>query len=155
MSLTTWFPNLVRGNHRITSNVDEKYNCIAWAYGVNNDWLEPNSKYSWPIERDCPDDVEPSTAHIAAIFLAQGFEPCDGEALEAGYDRVAIYGASQDRFTHVACQRDDGWWASKIGEFEDIEHETLAALEGLYYGRVARILRRSRLWNAERDPPAM
>lgn len=51
--------------------------------------------------------------------------------------------------THAARQLPSGAWTSKLGEWEDIEHDTLEALEGSEgrgeaYGRVALILKRER-----------
>ena len=151
MSLTTWFPNLAKGNHRLTSPEDDKYNCIAWASGDDTVWWEPHSKYHWPIDR-IPDDVEPVVQDIAALFLAEGFEAHDDEAHEPGYDRVAIYGTTRELFTHIARQLDSGWWASKLGPYEDIEHESLSVLEGLYYGQVAIILRKAKMWQGKSAP---
>lgn len=152
MSLRTWFPKLALGNHRITSNADINYNCIAWSNGDNSVWWEPHAGYHWPLER-IPDDEEPSVDHVAAIFEAAGFERRERYQVtyETGYDRIAIYGAARDRFTHVAHQIESGWWASKIGPDEDIEHATTDVLEGNWYGQVALILRRSRLWKGPTD----
>jgi hypothetical protein len=36
-----------------------------------------------------------------------------------------------------------GEWTSKLGNWEDIEHKTLAALEGEFYGKVVQILKRA------------
>jgi hypothetical protein len=35
------FANLHSGNYRDTSPATEKYNCIAWAAGVDDDWWGP------------------------------------------------------------------------------------------------------------------
>jgi hypothetical protein len=37
-----------------------------------------------------------------------------------------------------------GKWTSKLGDWDDIEHDTLEALEAAFYGRVAQIMKRSK-----------
>jgi len=147
MSLTTWFPNLSSGNYRITSNPDGGYNCVAWAAGESTRWWQPNAAYYWPLA-SIPDDEEPSVDHVVALFAHMGFETCPINDARGGYDRVAIYG-ERDRFTHAARQLDSGWWASKIGPDEDIEHKTLNVLEGDFYGEAKKVMRRSKLWASQ------
>ncbi len=43
---------------------------------------------------------------------------------------------------HVARQLKEGMWTSKLGPDEDIEHNTLDALEGELYGAVTQVLKR-------------
>jgi hypothetical protein len=43
---------------------------------------------------------------------------------------------------HVSRQLESGKWTSKIGRLEDIEHPTLAALEGKEYGKAKVMLKR-------------
>ncbi len=50
------FPNLNdRNHHDIVSDPNGKYNCIAWAAGIDNEWWEPVSSKHWPANapRDC------------------------------------------------------------------------------------------------------
>jgi hypothetical protein len=70
-----------------------------------------------------------------------GYTKCDSPALEPGFEKLAIYG---DRlgFTHVAKQLPTGVWTSKLGAWEDIEHNNPEALEGKSYGRVKAVIRR-------------
>jgi hypothetical protein len=49
--------------------------------------------------------------------------------LEEGIEKIAIY-EWKEQFKHVAIQLDNGYWASKIGDFEDIVHYKLEAVEG-------------------------
>jgi hypothetical protein len=44
--------------------------------------------------------------------------------------------------THAARQLADGTWTSKLGQAEDICHQTLDALAGGLYGNVAQIMSR-------------
>lgn len=155
-SLKTLFPNLNHTNHRVTSNRTEAYNCIAWAMQDGERWWQPHADYYWPNGIALADDEEPTVAHVTAIFVECGFElmpmprrKTSRDKTEADFNRIAVFGtgrAETDRFTHVARQLDTGWWASKIGDWEDIEHLSLDVLEGIAYGKVAAILRRPKLW---------
>jgi hypothetical protein len=120
--------------------------------GKNDEWLQPHPPYVWPGDY-LPETEEPGPDDVAKIFEANGFERCESADREEGYDRVAIY-AVHDRFTHVSRQQEDGWWASKIGDLEDIEHASLSVLEGGAYGKVSIILRRPHLWASNQAPLA-
>lgn len=56
------------------------------------------------------------------------------EALKLALKKVAIYADQRGIPTHMARQLENGMWTSKCGELEDIEHETLEALQGFLYG---------------------
>ena len=58
---------------------------------------------------------------------------CGNGSLEDGYEKVAIY-ARDGELTHAARQLRDGRWTSKLGKYEDIEHDSLEALYGDGYG---------------------
>ena len=150
MQIKFLFPHLTPANHRLTSPVDLSYNCVAWAMERCDTWLQPHLPYLWPGDY-LPTTDEPSVQDIAGVFIASGFEVCGSPLQEDGYDRVALY-AIRDCFTHVCRQIDDGWWASKIGGLQDIEHVTLGVLEGEAYGSVSLILRRSKLWATKTTP---
>jgi hypothetical protein len=60
--------------------------------------------------------------------------------VETGLEKVAIF-AKGETALHVARQLPSGKWTSKIGRWEDIEHDLLA-LEGERYGEVAQIMQR-------------
>lgn len=79
---------------------------------------------------------------LVAAYESLGFAMCDDSDVELGYEKVAIYGTPDGEFQHAARQLNDGHWTSKLGEWEDIEHNTLEALECQDYGTVQRILRR-------------
>ena len=52
--LKKWFPHLNRKNalFKVTSPRDESYNCIAWAMGLNDRWVDPDeaSGHWWPVK---------------------------------------------------------------------------------------------------------
>jgi hypothetical protein len=134
------FPNLTEVNSRPTSPYDEDYNCIAWAAGSVDQWWwpDPLGQCYWP-----PDI--PRTVSIDAFVLAfgrEGYTQKSDPSLEAGRGKVAIYADGNGAPTHAARQLPNGWWASKLGQQIDIEHE-LSALDGPEYGSVVMILSRS------------
>ena len=78
-------------------------------------------------------------------FSRNGYQPCQSDQLEPGYEKVAIYVDSTGTPTHMARQLSSGTWTSKLGRHEDIEHTTLAQLEGEgedTYGVAYQILKR-------------
>ena len=132
------FPNLVETGYRITSPESRKYNCIAWAVGDDKNWW-------WPDTDAWPDDItaEENLETFIRLFNAFGYDICQSDLLEDGFERVAIYTDRSDIPTHVAKQLPNGKWTSKLGSLEDIEH-SLQALEGREYGKVVMIMKRVR-----------
>ena len=63
---------------------------------------------------------------------------CSDSSLEAGYEKIAIY-VKDGIPTHAARQLGDGRWTSKLGKYEDIEHDSLDALNGDGYGEYGRV----------------
>ena len=86
--------------------------------------------------------MESSLVAFVAAFGTLGYEPCADGALEDGFERVAIY-ESPDGVQHAARQLSTGWWTSKVGTLEDIEHASPAELEGTEYGKVVQYMRRA------------
>jgi hypothetical protein len=74
-------------------------------------------------------------------FESCGFLVCGNGMLEPGFEKVALYAIDSEP-QHATRQLPCGLWTSKLGELEDIQHETLEALEGVEYGRVILIMRR-------------
>jgi hypothetical protein len=137
--LENFFPNLVATGYAVTSPATSTY-CIAWAAGVTDDWWwpDPMDISAWPAGVRREETVD---AFIQA-FQSLGFVQCPDEALEAGFEKVAIY-ADGKRPKHAARQLPSGRWTSKLGPMEDIEH-SLDGLAGASYARVVRILKRPR-----------
>ncbi len=141
-ALDMLFPGLRGTHYRITSPADRKYNCIAWAAGDTRRWWWPDpppddDEYYWPPGVSHEETVPAFVAAFAAI----GYEPCAEEALELGWEKVALYATADGVPTHAARQRSEERWTSKLGRARDIEHD-LRALEGAEYGKVVRLLRR-------------
>lgn len=134
---TTRYPRLTPTNHRVTSPATGVYNRLAWAAGENYRWWEPGR--FWP----CPllgtaftiDDL------IAALRTV-GYDLCADGTLETGFEKVALFGDGYDDPTHVARQLADGHWTSKLGDWEDVEHDTADAVGGGGYGEIFWYMRR-------------
>lgn len=134
--LPAWFPNLESCEWQVTSPSSVFYNCIAWVMGdQRRNWWP--IFYYWP-----PGAVREETVEACRqAFSICGFEVCEKAGAEPGFEKVAVY-AQGDELTHAARQLPNGQWSSKVGELEDIQHDTLEALEGRDYGKVVLIMRR-------------
>ena len=91
--------------------------------------------------------MEETLASFQAVFEGMGYFECESDALEAGYEKIAIFVDDEGVPTHAARQLNSGAWTSKLGDWEDIEHDSLAALENAalmnsLYGAVALVMRR-------------
>ena len=75
------------------------------------------------------------------VFADHGYSDTDRDHLEPEFEKVAIY-ATPEAPEHVARQKGSGIWISKMGKGHDIEHSTLAALEGELMGKVVKIMKR-------------
>ena len=139
MPIEEWFPHLKTTGYQVTSPASPDYNCIGWAATEDSRWWEPDPQglYYWPETSPREFTLD---AYLQA-FLSLGYTPSDTAALEAGFEKIAIYVNTQGKPTHAARQLANGRWTSKLGRSEDIEH-SLEGLEGTVYGLVAQILRR-------------
>jgi hypothetical protein len=138
------FPGLNDCEWKITSPEAITYNCISWAANdPKRRWWEPVPSFYWPPTAP----REPTIEAYQQAFESEGFAVCSSSALEAGLEKIALYALGTEP-VHAARQLPTGSWTSKIGLVEDIVHETLEALEGDDYGRVALVMqRRSRSSN--------
>lgn len=146
------FPALVGTTYELTSPVDPRYNCIAWAAGDQDSWWEPvpamsgpgtMGGYYWPSGLD----LVPTLDNYIRAFRKQGYRPCEDGSLEGGYEKVALFADARGRPSHAARQLTNGRWASKLGEWQDIEHDTEHDVSGVSYGTVVVYMRRRRLEN--------
>ncbi|MBI4284380.1 MAG: hypothetical protein HY670_00560 [Chloroflexi bacterium] len=134
------FPNLTDNNHSVTSPETDEYNCIAWAYEVSNKWMWPGAlDYYSPYGLTRSDDL----AALVQLYLGEGYAKCEHGEPEEGYKKVAIY-VNQEGPQHAALQLESGKWTSKLGDWEDIRHDTLEALEGQEYGKATIFLKKRR-----------
>jgi hypothetical protein len=136
---TDHFPNLSYQNSKPTSPAKNEYNCIAWAYGVDDIWFWPDTdgQYYWPDTIKRSEDINT----FIDLFNSIRYVICENSDLEYGYQKIAIY--MQDGSpTHAARQLPDGKWTSKLGSSIDIEHDTLDCLHGPAYGKSAVLMKR-------------
>jgi hypothetical protein len=135
------FPNLSCHNSKPTSPMKSEYNCIAWAYGVDDMWFWPDADgfYYWP------DNINRKINLNAFINLFKSIEyiVCENSNFETDFEKIAIY-ANDNIPTHAARQLPNGKWTSKLGPNIDIEHDTLDCLNGPTYGKVEVIMKRPR-----------
>jgi hypothetical protein len=137
------FPNLK--NYVITSPEDPTYNCIAFASESDQLWWEPlkipEPGFHWPrkIEANTNDD---GIQGLIRCFNTLGYEACDEDKLEDGFQKVALYAITEDDWTHASIQDNSGAWNSKLGDGYDIRHETPHCVAGPTYGRVICYLKR-------------
>lgn len=133
------WPNLTSDNYRKTSVLDKNYNCIAWS--VNDEtlkiWPYDHPDYFWPSDILNNESVQA----FVEFYATYGYEVCTVSSLEEGFEKIAIY-VEDDEVRHAARQFASGLWSSKLGNLEDIEHDTLGGLEGHFYGQAVVFLRR-------------
>jgi hypothetical protein len=136
------FPKIRREGYKITSRETADYNCFAWAMGDELQWWSPApvEGYYWPS--DVPATLEVDS-FIKLYETAGNFSPCSDHQFERGFEKIAIYADKDGQVTHVARQLPSGEWTSKLGDWEDIQHKNLAAIEGVHYGRVSQIMKRA------------
>ena len=138
------FPNLNRDEYRVTSAAAPDYNCIAWAAGDDTDWWwpdpDPDSNNYWPDTAP----FEETLSSFRVLFGSLGYRECATAELEPGFEKVALFADADGWPTHAARQLPNGNWSSKLGRWQDIEHQSLYALAGSAspYGNVVLLLRR-------------
>ena len=139
------FP-LLETNFEITSPIDGRYNCVAWAAGDMRRWWWPaESPYSyWPpgSRRD------ESVAAFIDAFSTLGYEVAASGDYEIDFEKVAIFASNEGVPTHMARQLANGAWTSKLGSIEDIEHRHADGVSGAEYGGIVTFLRRKRVATA-------
>lgn len=134
------FPRLTPNNHRDTSPRDARYNCIAWAAEDTEHWWQPGRYWQpadWPLD-------ETGIGALEAAFRTLGYESCEHDTTEPGFNKVAFYAAAgYSYFTHAARQLPSGKWTSKLGKSIDIEHDTPDAVAGGVYGELVQFMKRA------------
>jgi hypothetical protein len=134
----SFFPRLKAANHRVTSPPTTLYNCIAWAVGDTNNWWQAG--LHWPFPTHPLDDT---VAELKRVFESLGYQECPIGDLEPGFDKVALFAVSE-YYTHAARQLDDGKWTSKLGNEDDIEHDSPESVAGGIYGEVVHFMKRTK-----------
>jgi hypothetical protein len=124
------FPTLARDGYKITSPRDDNYNCVAWIARDLCQWWEPGLDGGfWPRDVSEEELDAGDLAEYLTLFRSWGFIKCPDGELEDGIEKIAIH-ARDEQFAHVAYQRSDGEWSSKLGKLNDVRHECVASLSG-------------------------
>ena len=135
--LVSGFPRLVDDGYNRTSLPTIAYNCVAWAFGDQTKWWEPDvfGLFHWPCA-----ERQYTVQAYEALAKSQGYKKCSNGDLEPGFDKIAIY-AANNQPKHIARQLQDGRWTSKLGDLDDITH-TLSGIKAPGYGEPVRFLKR-------------
>jgi hypothetical protein len=141
-------PTLARDGYRITSPSNDQYNCVAWVGRSQSAWWEPALAIgTWFRKVDESELDEGDMDEYIALFEFWGYKRCQEGSLETGVEKIAVFGSEQD-FDHVAYQRPDGDWSSKLGPLNDIRHpcvESLVGKGGMEYRPIVVFMSRARL----------
>lgn len=116
------WPILTFFDFAITSEPTIEYNCVAFVVGNENEWVQ----FYDPDDND--NDL--SSNKYVEYFKGFGFVECISPEFEDGMEKIALYENRRGEFTHVAIQSSNGFWKSKMGKIEDIEHIDLDVLQG-------------------------
>lgn len=138
--LEDFLPCLAISGYKVTSSRTDDYNCFAWAAEQDDCWWSPDSEEYFWLE-GAPKDL--TLDGMVKTYGLLGYEISESENLEYGFQKIAIY-MKDGKPSHAARQLLSGKWTSKLGGWEDIEHE-LVGLEGSgehEYGYVQQILKR-------------
>jgi transposase len=129
LRLERTFPKLLAAGYDITSpdtsSLSTTYNCIAWAaHDTRHGFWWPHEYGHWPLRlrREATVDC------FIRAFRFLGYQKCNHSRPEFACEKVALY-AIGGVPKHMARQLADGTWTSKLGDWEDITHYTLDALE--------------------------
>ncbi len=135
-----YWENLHDNNGEKKSAYDSIYNCIAFVAGlkITKMWPIKEDGYYWPDGFPLEESVE---NFINTFRKAYGYELCESNSLESGYEKIALY-VKENEPTHMAKQLHNGKWISKLGSYEDIEHNSPEVLNGRAYGEAAYFMRR-------------
>jgi hypothetical protein len=97
-----------------------------------------------------------SLEEFIEAFASLGFSLCANASFEAGYFKIAIYIGEDGMPTHMAKQLHNGFWSSKCGKLEDMEHhlDALSGLDGFEYGRATCFMKRKASINLPSDSPS-
>ena len=155
--LIDYFPKLKDDkNFKITSPWTYDYNCIAWAVGLSTNrlWpvvededgniIDPSNYDEFDEELLWPENVKHDKTIESFIdcFRHYGFEICDNGNFENGFIKIALY-QKDNECTHACRQLENGFWTSKMGPLNDIQHSTPEVLEGQYYGKVTTFMKKN------------
>lgn len=140
----SYFEQITVADFICSSDPTPEYNCIAHAAGKDDApwWPLGVAPYHWPEGLPAQPPGEETAENFIKAFESEKYELCADGEIEAGFEKVAIYLNQNQKPTHAARSLPSGVWTSKLGDEEDIEHKTLEAVGGQWYGTAAVFLRR-------------
>ncbi|MCI0683328.1 MAG: hypothetical protein L0Y71_14590 [Gemmataceae bacterium] len=100
------FPSLSKGGFQITSPVDKRYNCIAFAAGDTDSWWWPMPdvrEVAWPAGVACAETLDA----FRDAFSTLGYVECRNEDFEPGVEKIAIF--TDDQALPLARGPTAGW----------------------------------------------
>lgn len=121
------FPQLEMTNFEVTSPVDRRYNCIAWAVNDNTRWWWPDPNAYWPTDRG-----DLTIENFEEAFATLGYTRQENNLSPQEVERIVLYLDGLGNPTHAARQLETGDWAAKIGPQWDVEHQKNAFCGGDY-----------------------
>ena len=131
--LLPYFDRLDESMFEETSPKDSRYNCIAWAACDHENWWWPDEDSFWPEAAERNHNL----AAFVQAFESLGYRKCDDGSLEAGFEKVVIYGdlsGPQHASRQISSGEHAGQWTSKLGPFEDIRHINPECINCKTYG---------------------
>jgi hypothetical protein len=141
------FPELQGKRWEIRSPFERGYNCHAWGVCETRVRWEPTPDDYWPPGLRTGDISDYNLENFIRAYTRVGFRLCADGKYEFGFQKIAIYCESdgvEEWPQHTARQTCFGHaWLSKLGDHEDIRHESLNDLAGRHYGRVTQYMKRS------------
>ncbi|MCD8312553.1 MAG: hypothetical protein LUC24_00145 [Bacteroidales bacterium] len=121
--MAIFFPDLAEDpNFEVLSEPDDTYNCIAWAMGFNDRWVD---QYCDAPGHWWPTGVKPGTSadDLIHAFEAVGFTKTEDGMPEQGYSKVVLYKKpDRDEWTHAARIVSETKEYSKFGQKWDATH---------------------------------
>jgi hypothetical protein len=147
LEIEAYCENLQPGDYdqENVSDQSEEYNCIAWALGKKDKpwWpLKDSKRYHWPSQLPREEAGRETLDNFIRAFRLEGYQTCKSHRLRKGFEKVAIFASASGNPLHAARQLSSGRWTSKCGDYEDINHITLSAVEGRNYGMAVAFLER-------------
>lgn len=142
------FPLLAADPHfELTSDATVRYNCIAFAMGFDDRWVQPhpdNRHFCWwpdGATRDCTPDA------LCEAFESIGFLTAADDRYDPELDKVVLYSLG-NIWTHAARIVCPGVEHSKFGESWDGRHGS-NLFDGTGYGTPYAIMQRPKTSRAE------
>jgi hypothetical protein len=130
------FPNLQAEDFVGIGPSSQRYNCIAWTLGIQDQWVWPGTRI---------EDFD-------KLYAKQGYQPLSSVDLsnDPNMEKVVVYGLKPKtgtgpiEVTHGALMDEQGRLTSKIGTQPLIRHNSADDLTGPSYGEPVRVYVRPR-----------